>query len=689
MTPPRVSRWALAAGAAVAPALWFAFRAAAEASERRLLQAVVDAVPDRIYAVDRSGRFTVRNRAALAAEVSGAGKSSSAAALSGRRRADEALVMATGRPLVDRIEPSPTGAVLSTTRVPLRGPDGDVVGAVGITRDVTDHKTQEAELFVANEAAEAAREEAERATRAKSEFLANMSHEIRTPMNGVIGMTSLLMDTELDRDQRDFVETIRTSGDALLALINDILDFSKIEAGMLDLELAPLDIHQSVEEALDVVAHAAAEKGVELAYVVEDGVPAAVLGDVTRVRQVLVNLLSNAVKFTAVGSVCVRVAADPPGVEAGRRTRVRFAVEDSGIGIAPDKLDAVFESFTQADASTTRNFGGTGLGLTICRRLVGMMGGDMSVESVLGEGSTFRFTIDTEVAAAERRPFLRSEQPALEGRRVLVVVGTAVNRGVLVQLVTRWGMVPDVAMSGPDGLRAAVAATAGGRPHDVVLLDVDAPGVSGLGAAGSPWAAAGISAPVVELAPIGRDGGPRRAAADRTVLFKPTKPELLHSAFVEAFGAQSPERPGPGGPGGDDSAAPPLALRVLLADDNAVNQKVALRLLDRVGLSADVVANGSEAVESVRRQSAHGRPYDVVLMDVQMPEMDGLAATRAIRADPGPSGRPYVIALTANAMEGDREACLAAGADDYIPKPFLLPTLRDALGRVNCPPASV
>ena len=658
-------------------------RTAELARKEELLRTVMDSLPDPIVVSDAAGRPLLHNLAS--ARERGFETVDAALSASGSGDAQDDLfteVVQTARPILnhereDRLNGEARWVL--DTRVPLLG-DGGVSGVVQVCRDVTAQKQAKAALVAAKEAAEAS-------TRSKSEFLANMSHEIRTPMNGVIGMTSLLLDTDLDTEQKDFVETIRTSGDALLTIINDILDFSKIEAGKIDMEIAPFDVRDCTESALDLVAQTAANKGVELAYVIEEGVPGRVVGDVTRVRQVLVNLLSNAVKFTAEGSVCVRVDADPVDVEAGGQTMLRFAVEDTGVGIPDDKLEFVFESFSQADASTTRRFGGTGLGLTISRRLVDMMGGEMSVESEEGVGSTFRFSVSAEVAASERRVFLRPDHPALKGRRVLIVDDNRVNREILTRLAERWGMPADTHTSGADAVRAATVALREGRPYDAVLLDMQMPGMDGLAVARALQDLLQEAPPVtVMLTSINWDASHReaaRAAGIHEVLYKPTKPALLYDALVHSFSESSPG-PAPSAQTVVPDAAPaPEAesgLRVLLAEDNLVNQKVAVRTLERLGYRADVVADGLEVLDALRQHS-----YDVILMDVQMPNLDGLETTARIRSEWPADDQPHIVALTANAMEGDRDRCLSAGCDAYLPKPLDRKALADVLEAIVPP----
>src|SRR5580704_2363689 len=642
--------------------------------ERKILRALIDNVPDFMYVKDLECRFLVANLSV--ARQMGAktpeellGKNDFdfyPSEIATTFYEDEQRVIRSGQPEVNReeagLDSQGNASQIMTTQVPLRDKNGRVTGLVGIGRDITHLKKVQEEMQNAREAAEAA-------SRAKSEFLANMSHEIRTPLNGVMGMTDLALETDLTQEQREYLETVKMSGDSLLTVINDILDFSKIEAGKIDLEALDFDLRDSLESTLKTLAVRADEKGLELLGEVAPEVPEVVRGDSSRLRQIVVNLVGNAIKFTDRGEIAVKVQVE--GTE-GSDCICRFTVADTGVGIPEDKRELIFKPFSQADTSTTRKYGGTGLGLTISTRLVQMMRGKIWVESELGRGSQFHFTVRLEAADAKEIKLGTIAPPELlRGVKVLVVDDNRTNRRILEGMLLRWHMKPTPVDCAAAALAQLSSALEAGEPYPLILTDMHMPEMDGFALIEQIRQRPELSAAtIMMLTSAGHRGDAARCQelGVAAYLLKPIRQSELREAVARVLGAREQEGAIPliTRFSLQETREPDAYLRVLLVEDNLVNQRLAVRLLEKRGHRVAVAASGLEALLALEKES-----FDLVLMDVQMPVMDGLEATAAIREKEKATGlHQAVVALTAHAMKGDREKCLASGMDGYLSKPI-------------------
>jgi len=667
---------------------------AALRQQTTILQSILDSMSDGVVVSDRQGRFTLFNPAAERILALGPIQSlpETWAEHYGLFLPDgETLCPAERLPLVCALRGEvakdveilvrhpklPDGIWLSVNAVPSYDESGTLQGAIAVFRDITLRKQAEVELHRAKEAAEAA-------SRAKSAFLANMSHEIRTPMNAIIGMTELVLDTTLSAQQREFLTVVEESAQSLLALINDILDFSKVEAGRLGLELAPMDLREDLGDAMKSLAVRADKKGLELACHVHPDVPAVLVGDNVRLRQVIINLVGNAIKFTNAGEVVLEVEV---GSADDDEVVLHFAVCDTGIGIAEDKQTAVFEAFEQADNTISRRYGGTGLGLAIASRLVALMGGRVWVDSHLGSGSRFHFTARFGRADEERPEPRRAEPALLAEMKVLIVDDNATNRKILEEMLGNWTMRPTCACGVLEAMDLLRQAEESKDPYRLVITDAHMPELDGFALAAQIRENPSLRSTMIMMLTSGarEDVARCQELGIAVYLLKPIKQSELFNAILLALGVTTAE---------DDSALAehvPRAgsLRILLAEDSLVNQKLAVSLLDRQGHSVFVAGNGREALAALESSQA----FDLVLMDVQMPEMDGLEATAMIRARERRTGAHLpIIAMTAHALKGDRERCLEAGMDAYIAKPIrvrhLLETIDSVLGRDSPPQRS-
>jgi two-component system sensor histidine kinase/response regulator len=647
--------------------------------ERNFLKTLIDCLPDAIYAKDAAGRKTIANLADLwnmgyTSEKEVLGKTDYdffPKEIADKFFANDHSIIETGKAVINREEyffdKEGNKHWLQTSKVPLRNNKYEVVGLIGISRDITSQKIAEEELKNAYEKLGKTNEDLKKANRVKADFLANMSHEIRTPLNAVIGLTELLLRTPLNNEQKDYVQIILNSGDILLSLINDILDFSKIEAQKIELEKQPFDIMVCIEEALDLLAGKAEQKEIELAYSLTKGLPTRFMGDVTRLRQILVNLLSNSIKFTEKGEVVISISGQ---LLDAFSYKLNFTVRDTGIGIKPEVCKNLFQAFTQADASTTRKFGGTGLGLTISKRLSELMGGTMWVESEgIGKGSTFYFSIISELSNEKEKEKNISD---IFGKKVLIVDDNKTNREILSQQFLSLNMKVDTVASG----KGTLALLEKGEIYDLLILDYHMPEMDGITLAGKIHETLKDKTPrLILLSSYSYRERKSDLSPFAAVLTKPLKlshlPDVLHTIFSKKEAIHRKFDPSPLPENTEIGKQYPL--RILLAEDNKINQMVALRSLEKMGYRADTAFNGIEVLEALKYKS-----FDLILMDIQMPDMDGEQAAIEIRKL-FPEEPPRILAMTATAVKTELDRYMTVGMNGYLVKPFKQDKLREVL----------
>ncbi|NER02322.1 MAG: response regulator, partial [Okeania sp. SIO3C4] len=645
--------------------------------ERKLLRALIDSIPDIIFYMDVNGTYLACNKAFEQY------LDKSREEIIGKTDLDlfpqdlieisrfycAKILISPETYQYEEILKYPDGSLyaVDTLISPLLNEEGKLIGIIGVSRDISQRKEGEEEL-------KQAKELAEQATRAKSQFLATMSHEVRTPMNGVLGMTQLLASTELTPEQQKYVRTIDISGNTLLTVINDILDFSKIESGKLDIENRPVDIRACIENVYDVLAIKVERKNIDLLYLVDPNVPAYIIGDETRINQILMNLVNNGIKFTESGEVYIRVSQEKINTN-NKNIRLHISVSDTGIGMNEEQMSRLFKPFSQGDSSTTRRYGGTGLGLAICSRLVKLMGGSFSVESEVDKGSKFSFTIQTKAAPAQPKRYLNKQTPEIKNKRVLLVDDNQTNLEILIWQCQQWEMLPFAT----DHAKEAISWIERGDLFDLAILDMAMPEMDGL--------TLGFELrkfksqdelPLILLTSLGKYNEDIDSINQifSAYISKPVKQSTLLKTIVDIFATvkQTYHTQPTKQVQINHKLAEHLPLKILLAEDNIINQEFAVAILEKMGYKIDVVNNGIDAIAACKNQN-----YDIIFMDVQMPEMDGLEATREIIKQLPSETRPKIIAMTANAMEDDRDECLQAGMDDYVSKPIKIQLMQQML----------